>query len=321
LPMLRASPDSHFETAYDGLHDGRQKRSCDVSGASVSAVHDVQRSRWQLVLGMVTLVVVAVAQLVLDPALPMDLLYVVPVMAVAAAGGRRPGLVAAALAALLGAAVETRLGAAYDHPAYAVLAFGLALLVYASAAWFAAEVTTAAVREREQALTDPLTGLGNRRYFEGVAEHELNRSRRYGRPLALAYVDIDRFKQVNDEQGHAAGDALLRCIAAELPLGLRRSDVVARIGGDEFAILLPETPATGAETALRKLRERLQTMCEDAGYDVEFSVGIATCEDGSTTVKALLGAADATMYAAKRTGAGLVVGDARLPDPVDPHAR
>ena len=302
-------------TRDEAEHRGRATRSRSqvVKQTHLRTAADEQRQRLQLVAGLVTLGVVAIAQMLLDPALPIDLLYVVPVVVVAATGGWRAGLLTAVLAACLRTLGEHRSGVTYPEPAFAVLAWCLAALVYALAAWFAAEVTAAAVREREQAMTDPLTGLGNRRFFEDVAEHEMNRSRRYRRPLALAYVDVDRFKQINDERGHAAGDALLRMIAAEIPSGLRRSDVVARIGGDEFAILLPETPAPGAEVAMQKLRERLLAMARAADYDVEFSVGIATCEDGTTTLKALLSAADATMYAAKRTGHGLVLGDARLP--------
>src|SRR5690606_27146480 len=123
----------------------------------------------------------------------------------------------------------------------------LAVLVYVLTAWFAAEITTAARRARASALTDPLTSLGIRRCFEDVGERELTLSRRCGRPVALAVINIVNFRSVNEERGHAAGDALLRLVGEELPSGIRRSDIVARLGGDVFAILFPETPAEGAE--------------------------------------------------------------------------
>jgi diguanylate cyclase (GGDEF)-like protein len=284
-----------------------------VSTIPPAAVDEGRRARLHVALGGFTLLVVAGAQALLDPALPIDLLYVLPVAVIALAGGRPMGVAAGVLAAVLRSAVETWSGVAYVHPAMALLSFLLAVLVYVLTAWFAAEITTAAQRARASALTDPLTGLGNRRYFEDVAERELNRSRRYGRPLALAFINIVNFRSVNEERGHAAGDALLRLVGEELPSGIRRSDIVARLGGDVFAILFPETPAEGAEVALGKLRERLLVLARDGGYDVGFSVGVAVSETGATTLKALLSAADATMYAAKRTGRGLVVGDASLP--------
>lgn len=288
-------------------------RTVTESAVTNTAAGTEPRSRLHLVLGLFTLLVVAAAQAVLDPSLPVDLLYVLPVAVVAMAGGRPIGVLSAVVAAVLRSGLEFWTGHSYAHPALAVVAFLLALLVYVMTAWFAAEITSAAVRARASALTDPLTGLGNRGFFEDIAERELNRSRRYGRPLALAFINIDNFRSVNEERGHAAGDALLRRIAEELPAGIRRSDIVGRMGGDVFAILLPETPPQGAEVAMGKLRERLRALIREDGYDVGVSVGVATFEEGATTLKALMSAADATMYAAKRTGQGLVVGDARLP--------
>ena len=276
-------------------------------------VQQAPRAGLHIVLGIFTLLVVAAGQAALDPALPIDLLYVLPVAVIAMAGGRTLGAGAGRVAAVLRSTIETWSGAAPAQPAFVVLAFMLGALVYVLTAWFAADIMKAALHARASALTDPLTGLGNRRFFEDMAERELNRSRRYNRPLALAYIDIDNFHSVNDERGHAAGDALLRRVAEELPSGIRRSDIVARVGGDEFVILLPETPQEGAAVAMRKLRDRLRTVARDDGYDVGFSIGVATSDAGATTLKALMSAADATMYTAKRTGQGLVIGDASLP--------
>ncbi|HEU5210808.1 MAG TPA: GGDEF domain-containing protein [Longimicrobiales bacterium] len=284
-----------------------------MSAISAGEIEERRRSRLHVALGIFTLIVVAAAQALLDPALPLDLLFVLPVAVIAMAGGRPLGVTSGVAAAVLRSLVELWRGPGHEHPAIAVLSFLLGALVYMLTAWFAAEITTAALRARASALTDPLTGLGNRRFFEDVAERELNRSQRYARPLALAFINIDDFRSVNEERGHAAGDALLRRVAQELPSGIRRSDIVARLGGDVFAVLLPETPAEGAEVAMGKLRERLRATAREGGFDVRFSVGVATLDTGATTLKALMSAADATMYAAKRTGQGLVVGDASLP--------
>lgn len=259
---------------------------------------DARRDRRIVVVAFATIGLLAYAQARLPADLPIALVYVVPVVGVASAGGVRSGLLAAALAAVVRLTLELQAG-----PSSVVMpwiGFAIALTVYSLAAWSAASLVARAATERELALTDPLTGLGNRRFFQEIAQIELSRSRRYQRPLSLAYVDVDRFKQVNDTQGHDAGDALLQLIARETLAALRTSDVVARVGGDEFAMLLPETPPEGAEIALDKLRERLVAASRTSGCDVGFSIGVVGCAGGESSFDELLKAADAVMYAAKR---------------------
>ena len=107
----------------------------------------------------------------------------------------------------------------------------------------------------ERALTDPLTGLPNRRAFEDALARSIAASQRYGRPLSLAMLDVDHFKEINDRLGHDAGDSALSTVAAALARGLRGSDACFRWGGDEFAVLLPETPHDAAEIVVERLRE------------------------------------------------------------------
>jgi diguanylate cyclase (GGDEF)-like protein/PAS domain S-box-containing protein len=166
---------------------------------------------------------------------------------------------------------------------------------------------------KEIAATDPLTGLGNRRAFEGRLGMELRRASRSGGPLSLLYLDLDRFKGYNDRYGHLAGDELLIKLGALLSDSVRTSDSVARIGGEEFVVLLPETDEEGASTLGEKLRrvvaERL------AGRrPVTLSVGAATIEvphDSSPDLDALsaslLQTADSALYEAKRAGRNRVV--------------
>ncbi|HTC77354.1 MAG TPA: diguanylate cyclase, partial [Terriglobales bacterium] len=109
------------------------------------------------------------------------------------------------------------------------------------------QLAAALAAEKELSRSDPLTGLPNRRAFYEVALAEADRARRYRHPLSLAYLDVDNFKQVNDDYGHDAGDELLVRVAEVLRRNLRNNDIVARLGGDEFAMLLPETPASATD--------------------------------------------------------------------------
>jgi len=160
--------------------------------------------------------------------------------------------------------------------------------------------------EGEQLLarTDALTGVANRRAFFEAVELELERARRHGRPLTLAYVDADDFKYVNDALGHAEGDALLVTVAQTLRGSTRAVDAVARLGGDEFALLLPETDGETARTLLLRLRATLAEAMDRHGWKVGFSVGAATFLEPPASADLVMVRADELMYEAKRTAKG-----------------
>ncbi|HTJ42770.1 MAG TPA: GGDEF domain-containing protein, partial [Kofleriaceae bacterium] len=157
------------------------------------------------------------------------------------------------------------------------------------------------------AETDALTSLTNRRRFLEIAERELARSRRYKSPLALILIDLDHFKNVNDRFGHLAGDQVLIAAAKALAGGLRDVDVIARHGGEEFAILLPETDLAGgrevAERSGRRLAETTILVDNSEPVHVTASMGVAaTGGDRAMSLDDLLRRADAALYVAKRGG-------------------
>ncbi len=156
------------------------------------------------------------------------------------------------------------------------------------------------------ARTDALTHIANRRAFFEAATLELERTRRNGRPLTLAYVDCDDFKDVNDTRGHAEGDALLVEVARTIRAGTRAVDAVARLGGDEFGLLLPETDAVEARALLSRLRATLLAAMERNGWRVGFSMGAATFVVAPASVDEMMARADALMYAAKREDKGTI---------------
>ena len=162
------------------------------------------------------------------------------------------------------------------------------------------QLAAALAAEKELSRSDPLTGLPNRRAFYEVALAEADRARRYRHPLSLAYLDVDNFKQVNDDYGHDAGDELLVRVAEVLRRNLRNNDTVARLGGDEFAMLLPETPASATDAVIGKLQAKLDYAAIDNDWPVNFSIGMITFTSPPTDVDEMLRAADQLMYSVKR---------------------
>jgi len=161
--------------------------------------------------------------------------------------------------------------------------------------------TEEVARLSADATTDPLTGLANHRAFQERLHAEVARARRHERPLALALVDVDCFKAINDAGGHALGDEVLRAVAAELGEHLRAEDVLARIGGDEFAILLPEASAADAAFALERARRAIEGAPFAGGAHVTISVGV--CDDEHATgAEQLSRFADGALYWSKEHG-------------------
>ncbi|MBI4409015.1 MAG: GGDEF domain-containing protein [Gemmatimonadetes bacterium] len=159
----------------------------------------------------------------------------------------------------------------------------------------------------ELAVTDPLTGLPNRRYFEGFLQAELARLGRYGGTCAVCMIDVDNFKAYNDALGHLAGDATLRDLAAVMREKLRVSDVLARYGGDEFALIMVNTPRDEAYQALDRLREAVERgdfEREDVlpGGVLTISAGVASAPEHGLEYEDLVRKADEALYAAKRHG-------------------
>ncbi|MBI4730225.1 MAG: diguanylate cyclase [Acidobacteria bacterium] len=161
---------------------------------------------------------------------------------------------------------------------------------------------------RQESITDPLTGIWNRRYLQAALTTEVERARRYGRPLSVIMIDIDRFKDVNDAHGHQRGDGVLVELCRRVGDRVRaRVDTLARYGGEEFVVVLPETPLAGAVSVARKLLAavRSEPFAGQAGEPalrITLSAGVAEFPSDASTGEALLRAADEALYRAKRGG-------------------
>ncbi|MFN3076339.1 MAG: GGDEF domain-containing protein [Alphaproteobacteria bacterium] len=176
-----------------------------------------------------------------------------------------------------------------------------------------ADLTQSQLKEADLqylASTDPLTGASNRRRLLAAGNEEVVRSSRHAHPFSVLMLDLDHFKNVNDTHGHAVGDEVLRQFSMTCQDMLRQNDLLGRCGGEEFAVLLPETEAEGARTLAERLRARVEAMripVENGTLTVTVSIGIAAFVPGDTLVEDLLKRADHALYQAKARGRNQVV--------------
>lgn len=165
---------------------------------------------------------------------------------------------------------------------------------------------------KELSITDDLTGLYNRRYFNQRYEREVQRAKRYRRPLSILMVDIDHFKNYNDVNGHLLGDEILKKVAILLENNLRKADILARYGGEEFVILLPEIDKAHADQVAEKLRRTIELKSfpreqYQPNKNLTISLGLASLPDDSTNSRELIEFADRALYRAKAEGRNRVV--------------
>lgn len=190
----------------------------------------------------------------------------------------------------------TERGLISEKPLLSLWNFVLEISVLFGVAILASQFKNALLKEKALARNDALTGILSRRGFDELALRELARSLRQKTAISVALIDVDRFKKVNDTQGHKAGDMLLKQLAECLQRAIRNVDIVARWGGDEFVILMPDTNCRDANIAILRIREKLAPLLEL--WDIGLSVGVA--QVGDKGFDAALIQADSEMYSSKR---------------------
>jgi diguanylate cyclase (GGDEF)-like protein len=228
--------------------------------------------------------------------------YLVPIYFVAWYLGKIPGVLFAVISYFAIAVVDVGL-----HPAEVFARVRStdalpALLFFVLTAVLLSHLGVAYRLERNLSSHDYLTGVFNRREFFHLAEVERLRAIRYARALTLVFIDLDDFKAVNDHFGHAAGDALLSTVARTLKSGVRATDLVSRLGGDEFILMLEESDSESAKLVVSKLRESLAAQLAQGSCPVTASMGVVTFVAPPASVDEMVHAADELMYAAKKAG-------------------
>lgn len=241
-----------------------------------------------------------------DAELAFASLAMLPVLVIAWLGGNWPGLSMALLAAAMWSASDIHSECEFSAPWIPWLNGMVRFLTYGLVVLLTAQVRLQYARERQHATRDPLTGLLNRRAFLAAGDTEVERTRRYEGPFTVIFMDLDCFKVLNDTKGHAMGDVALQATAMALVETTRTTDLVARMGGDEFAIVFPEIDFEAAMSAANKLFNAVNCALEKYP-PLSVSIGVAWFQVADLTLSTMLRIADELMYTVKADGKSKVL--------------
>ena len=252
----------------------------------------------------------------------LSVFYLIPVIFATWFISRRTGLFIAVLSVALWTAFDRLGGLGFSSPL--ITWDGLVHLTFFIVVLQLVHIMKESrIREAELARTDSLTGVANGRNFSDRARLELASMRRNHHPLTMAYIDLDRFKHINDTLGHTEGDRVLRTVATAIRSRLRETDIVARLGGDEFGVLFPDTGRDAAPAVLASVKDAVADSV-DGSWDIGCTIGGVTFEMAPESVDFMVRSADELMYRGKRAGRdrvehavwpGLSVGHDRVETP------
>jgi diguanylate cyclase (GGDEF)-like protein len=274
----------------------------------------VQRlERWPATVHLLITLVALAAITLIDSVAPSELsfsiFYFVPVVWATWFTGRGTSLFIAVFASVAWSGADLAAASGAVNPFFTiwngVMRLALFLLLWATL-WELREISE---YRQKLALSDPLTGVANLRVLGVEIEREIERLRRYGLPFTLAYLDLDAFKSVNDNLGHRAGDEILRSVAVFLAEHARDVDTVARIGGDEFAVLMPQSDRRAASPALDRISSGLREIIKSTAPTVESAgatIGATVFLHAPWSVDQAVTLSDELMYEGKRAGGGTV---------------
>ena len=271
----------------------------------VSRAHGRERWAARVWLGLM-LVLITLLDWYTDREILLATLYLCPILYATLRLSLRAGLLTLVLTTVLSAYLDFRLGRIEGGWGPATVNALIRLLMGGVICQLVAELCAALHREAALARTDALTGLANGRTFDERIEQQIEQSRRDGLPFALAFLDLDHFKQVNDRYGHAQGDALLQRVAGTIGAILRSNDLCARIGGDEFVVILPGAGAQAAQAILLRLHRALEAVLAPR-WKAGATLGAVVFERPPANGGEALHLADELLYQGKASGRGKLV--------------
>ncbi len=232
----------------------------------------------------------------------LSLFYLIPIVAIAWFVGIGPGIWASAVCTLVWIAGDIAAEQVYFYTFIYSWNALMQLGVYVCAVLLISMLKKALLREQSLTRIDKITGAANFNCFWDLAQMEIDRASRYKRPLTIAYLDLDRLKTINQKLGRSEGDNVLRTVVGTCKKYLRTTDLVARLGDDEFVLLLPETPQEGAEIAMTALQLALVEEMQQNNWPISFSIGVLICASVPQTIEEIIEVADSLVYSAKKGG-------------------
>ena len=255
------------------------------------------------VIALLLTVIIALADYLVGYEISTSLFFLIPVALATWYGTSRQGVFFALLSSVIWYMIDAVFTPhPYGHPLIPFWNTSVRLGLFLIAIQFLALLKSQSNNEKSLSRTDGLTGLMNGRGFAEAAEKMFELASRHGRPTTIAYIDLDDFKQVNDQHGHSEGDKVLQSIGEILLNSVRRTEVAGRLGGDEFAIALPETNEIGAQAVFNKLRISLAQAMQEHNWSVGFSIGVISFDLPPANFDEAIRLADALMYRVKKSG-------------------
>jgi diguanylate cyclase (GGDEF)-like protein len=254
-----------------------------------------------LAFGLVSLVLIGLVDYITGIEISLSIFYLFPILFITWKMGRKAGIFMSVFGAIIWF-ISDNATTHYSHfliPYWnAIVRLGFFLITSFMLSKFKDELE----KEKELGRIDDLTGVSNSRSFYEIASTEIERSKRHGHILSVAYIDLDEFKRINDSMGHSTGDQLLYKVAFIMKQSLRRIDVTARVGGDEFLVLMPETDEKTAKIVIERLQKNLLESINSNGWPITFSIGVVTFITLPKSVNDMVKVADNLMYHAKEGG-------------------
>ncbi len=284
-----------------------------MNGAKLLELMETQSTWIKLLFGLLFILVLGIIDLLTGYELSFSLFYIMPVSLMTWISGRKTGTITAGICAIVWYVADKISGHVYSN--YLIGYWNLLIRggIFLTICHLLSVVKEHIRIEQTLSRTDNLTGAVNARQFYALAEQELHRLKRYGYSFTLVYIDLDNFKSVNDESGHLEGDKVLQVTVNYMKKHLRETDIVARVGGDEFAIILPYTNEMNAKTILEELKSGMVREMLSHSWPVTFSIGAIVCIMPPDNVKELVRKADDLMYEAKHASKN-TIRYGRIPD-------